>query len=63
MGPTGFLGLNEALKQMLALKQKSLRPFITQFLVRMLILPGVNEALAVMTARPRVLKAKTTYVT
>lgn len=58
MGPTGFVGLNEALKQMFTLKQESLRPLMSQSLFKMLILSGLKEPLAVTTATPLDLKSK-----
>lgn len=56
MGPTGFLGLNSAVKQTLVLKHVSLRPLMLHCLLKMLILFGLNEALTVTFATPRDLK-------
>lgn len=56
MGPTGFLGLNAALKQRWAMKHASLRPLMSQSLLKMLILSGLNEAVAETDATPRDLK-------
>lgn len=56
MGPTGFLGLNAAVKQRWALKHTSLRPLMSQSLLKMLILSGLKEALVVTDATPRDLK-------
>jgi len=58
MGPTGFLGLNEALKHSLVLKHGSIRPLMSQGLLKMLILSGVKEALAVTVATPLDLENK-----
>lgn len=58
MGPTGFLGLNAALKQRLVLKHESLRPVMSQGLLKMLILLGLKEDLAVTVATPLDLKTK-----
>lgn len=58
MGPTGFFGLNAALKQRLVLKHESLRPLMSQGLLKMLILLGLNEALALTDATPLDLKIK-----
>lgn len=44
MGPTGFRGLNAALRQRWVLKQDSLRPPTSHGLLKMLILSGLNEA-------------------
>lgn len=52
MGPTGFLGLNAAVKQRLVTKQVSLRPLMLQALLKMLILLGLKLALVVTTATP-----------
>lgn len=56
MGPTGVLGLNEAVKQTLVLKHECLRPLTSQSLLKMLILSGLKEAVAVTTATPLDLK-------
>lgn len=56
MGPTGVLGLNEALKHSLVLKHGSFRPFISQGLSKMLILSGLKEAVALTFATPLDLK-------
>ena len=61
MGPTGFLGLNAALKQRLVLKHVSLRPLMLQGLLKMLILLGLKEAPAVTDATPLDLKTKSTF--
>lgn len=58
MGPTGFLGLNAALKQRLVLKHESLRPLTSQGLLKMLILLGLNKALELTDATPLDLKTK-----
>lgn len=52
MGPTGFLGLNSAVKQRLVLKHVSWRPLILQGLLKMLILIGLKDAVAVTFATP-----------
>lgn len=57
MGPTVFLGLNEAVKQTLVMKQECLRPLTSQSLLKMLILSGLNEAVAVTTPTPLDLKS------
>lgn len=56
MGPTGFLGLNAALKQRWVLKHTSLRPLMSQALLKILILSGVKEASVETDATPRDLK-------
>lgn len=61
MGPTGFLGLNAALKQTLVLKHDSLRPLMSQGLLKMLILTGLKEALDVTDATPLDLKTKCNF--
>lgn len=58
MGPTGFFGLNAALKQRLMLKHVSLRPLMSQGLLKILILLGLKEALALTDATPLDLKNK-----
>lgn len=57
-GPMGVFGLNAALKQRLVVKQKSLRPLMLQGLLKMLILLGLKEALALTFATPLDLKHK-----
>lgn len=61
MGPTGFLGLNAALKQRLVLKHESLRPLMSQGLLKMLILLGLKEDLAITDATPLDLKTKNNF--
>lgn len=58
-GPTGFEGLNTALKQTLALKQDTIRPARLHDLLRMVIRSGVNVTRAVTTATPLDLEAHT----
>lgn len=59
MGPTRFSGLNTALKQRLVLKHESLRPLMSQSLLKMLILLGLKEASALTDATPLDLKTST----
>lgn len=61
MGPTGFLGLNAALKQRFVMKHESLRPLMSQGLFKMLILSGLKEALAVTEATPLDLETKCSF--
>lgn len=56
MGPTGFFGLNAAMKQRLVLKHESLRPLMSQGLLKMLTLLGLKEALVLRDATPLDLK-------
>lgn len=58
MGPTGLLGLNVAVKQRLVLKQESLRPLMSQALLKMLILSGLKEPAALTAATPLDLKTE-----
>lgn len=58
MGPTGFFGLNWALKQMWVLKHECLRPLTSQGLLKMLILSGSKVAARLTEATPRDLRAK-----
>lgn len=58
MGPTGLLGLNVALKQRLVVKQESLRPLMSQALLKMLILSGLKEPAALTAATPLDLKTE-----
>lgn len=59
MGPTCFAGLNTALKQRLVLKHESLRPLMSQSLLKMLILSGLKEAFVLTEATPLDLKTST----
>lgn len=59
MGPTRFSGLNTALKHRLVLKHESLRPLMSQSLLKMLILLGLKEASALTDATPLDLKTST----
>lgn len=52
MGPTGVFGLNVAVKHRLVTKHESLRPLMSQGLLKMLILLGLKEALALTDATP-----------
>lgn len=61
MGPTGFAGLNAAVKQRLVMKHESLRPLMSQSLLKMLILLGLKEAVALRDATPLDLKTKQNF--
>lgn len=55
----GFIGLNAALKQTLALKQDTCLPANRQGLLKTLILSGKKETFAVTTAIPLLLQPQT----
>lgn len=60
-GPVAVFGLKWALKQTFALKQNSLLPLKSQFLLRILILSGVKVAFTVTSATLRDLKREKRY--